>query len=109
MVVRVTLDEWSLCGTTWNVVDAIPDHYCADWSDVHTVCHGKSSGRVTTQVAQERSNHPQVCDHALGVAGQCLEHIPLLIPDRREDGPDYGKVLRIGLGAESPGDLLSQP
>src|ERR1035437_7123182 len=59
-------------------------------------------------VARGRSNQPEFGDQARGVAGQCLEDIPTLLPGARENGSDHGKVLRAALTAEAAGDLLPE-
>src|SRR5215213_8065264 len=44
----------------------------------------------------------------LGIAGQCLEQIPPLLPRGREERADHGKVSGTSFGAEAAGDLLPQ-
>src|SRR3954454_18979349 len=60
-----------------------------------------STAIVTAQVPQRRSGQSEVCNQALGIAGQGLEQVPALLPRGREERADHGEVFGTSLGAEA--------
>src|SRR3954454_10018192 len=61
---------------------------------------------VTAQVAYGLRN-PEGCDQAIRVGVQGLQDIPALLPGRRQQRADHGKIHRPVHGAEAAGDLLA--
>src|SRR3954447_16333663 len=61
---------------------------------------------VTAQVAYGLRN-PEVCYQAIRVGVQGLQDIPALLPGRRQQRADHGKIHRPVHGAEAAGDLLA--
>src|SRR3954452_18786914 len=61
---------------------------------------GGTPGNVVTAQVAGGSHNPEICDQAVRVGCQGMQYMPALLPGRRKQRADHGKIHRPVHGAE---------